>query len=104
MRFDDLAIAVADPRGAPVDVEPYEGEMIYETLDLTQGRAVATFDAPRAGTYYVAVSGVDAGQLTVGDSFAGRALPDVLTGLGIAVLGVVVGLALWLVTFIKRPH
>jgi len=104
VRLDDLTIAVADPAGAPVEVNPYEGEMIYEALDGTHGRAVATFNATRAGAYEVAVSGVDTGQLTVGDSVAGRALPRVLTGLGIAGLALIAGFVLWLTTFISRSN
>jgi hypothetical protein len=83
IRFNELTIAVTDPAGSPVDVSQYEGEMIYETGDLTQGRAVATFDASERGSYKIAVSGVDSGQLVVGESFSGRALPGVLAGLAI---------------------
>ena len=78
--------------------------MIYEDLDGTHGRAVATFNANRAGTYVVEVSGVDTGQLTVGDSVAGRALPGALTGLGIAGLALIAGFVLWLTTFINRSN
>lgn len=100
--FNELSIAVTDPAGTPVNVSPYEGEMIYDTGDLTQGRAVATFDASEPGTYEIAVSGVDSGQLVVGESFSGRALPGLLAGLAIAGLSVTVGSLLWLRTFIKR--
>ncbi len=102
MRFDDLTIAVRDPAGSPVDVAPYRGELIYEKVDLTQGRAVATFDAQRAGIYEIQVSGVSIGRLVVGDSYARRALPGVVSGLAIAAVSVVAGLVLWLVTFDRR--
>lgn len=104
VRLNDLTIVVTDPAGTPVEVNPYEGEMIYETLDGTQGRAVATFNANRAGGFEVEVSGVATGQLTVGDSVADRALPGVLAGLGIAGLALVAGFVLWLTTFINRQN
>jgi hypothetical protein len=104
IRFNELSIAVTDPAGTPVDVSPYEGEMIYETGDLTQGRAVATFDASEPGTYEIAVSGIDSGQLVVGESFSGRALPGVLAALAIAGLSVIAGSVLWLRTLIKRSQ
>ena len=104
IRFNELTIAVTDPAGTPVDVSPYEGEMIYDTGDLTQGRAVATFDASEPGTYEIAVSGVDSGQLVVGESFSSRALPGVLAGLAIAGLSVIAGFVLWLLTFIMRSQ
>lgn len=104
IRLNELTIAVTDPAGTPVDVSPYDGEMIYETVDSTQGRAVATFDASEPGTYQIAVSGVDSGQLVVGESFSSRALPGVLAGLAIAGLSVTAGFVLWLLTFIKRSQ
>ena len=103
-RFNELSIAVTDPAGAPVDVSPYDGEMIYETVDSTQGRAVATFDASEPGTYEIAVSGIDSGQLVVGESLSGHVLPGVLVGLAIVGLSVTAGFVLWLLTFIKRSY
>jgi hypothetical protein len=104
IRFNELSIAVTDPAGNPVDVSPYDGEMIYETGDLTQGRAVATFDVSEPGTYEIAVSGIDSGQLVIGESFSGRALPGVLAGLAIAGLSVTAGFILWVLNLIKRSH
>ncbi len=104
IRFDDLTIIVTDPAGSAVDVKRYEGAMIYEDLDGTQGRAVATFNANRAGTYAVEVSGVNTGQIAVGDSAARRALPGALTGLGVAGLALIAGFILWLTTFINRSN
>jgi hypothetical protein len=104
IRFNELSIAVTDPAGTPVDVSPYDGEVIYEAVDSTEGRAVATFDAPEPGTHEIAVSGIDNGQLVVGESISGRALPGVLAGLAIAGLSVTAGFVLWLLTFIKRSQ
>jgi hypothetical protein len=104
VRFDDLTIRVTATDGTAVDVSRYEGELIYETLDGTKGRAVASFTAERPGAYTVDVSGVETGHLTVGDSFSRRALPGVLTALGIAATSVIAGLVLWLITFINRSN
>ncbi|MEI8406505.1 MULTISPECIES: hypothetical protein [unclassified Kribbella] len=102
VRYDDLSITVTDPVGSPVDVTPYQGELVYEKVDLTEGRAVATFDAPSAGVYEIQVSGVSTGRLVVGDSYAHRALPGVLAGLAIAILSLVAGFILWLSAFTHR--
>ena len=56
---DDLVVSVVDPAGSTVAVAPYEGELIYETTDLTQGRAIASFDATQTGAYEIEVSGID---------------------------------------------
>jgi len=98
----DLAVTVTDPTGATVVVDPFEDELIYETADLTQGRAMATFTADQPGEFQVAMSGAANGEFTVGESFTRLALPGVLGGLAIAGLSVIAGLAIWLSTFLKR--
>jgi hypothetical protein len=100
--LDDLVVSVADPAGATVAVAPYEGELIYETTDLTLGRAIASFDATRIGAYQLEVRGIDTGQVTVGESFALLALPGVLAGLAIAGLSLVAGFVLWLYSILRR--
>ena len=69
-QFGDVTIAITDPAGTPMAVDRYEGEMIYDAPDSTQGRALATFDGAEPGVYTVVVSGVDTGRLTIGDSVA----------------------------------
>ena len=59
-----------------MEVDRYEGEMIYDAPDSTPTRVLATFDGAEPGAYTVVVSGVD----------TGRALPGVLAGLAIAEL------------------
>ena len=100
--LDDLVVAVTDPDEAAVAIAPYEGELIYETTDLTLGRAIASFDAEQIGAYEVEVSGIDTGQITVGDSVARLALPGVLAGLAIAGLSLVAGFSLWLYSILRR--
>jgi hypothetical protein len=102
VRFEDLSVRVTDPSGATVGVSPYDGVLVYETTSLTTGTAIATFTAARAGAYTVTVDGIRNGQVAIGDSFARRALPGVLTGLGIIGAGFVGALVLALVTFIRR--
>lgn len=100
--INDLAIGIIDPAGATVAIAPFEGELIYETTDLTLGRAIASFDAGQVGAYEVEVSGFDTGQITVGESYTRLALPGVLAGLAIAGLSLVAGLVLWLLAIVKR--
>jgi hypothetical protein len=100
--IDDLVVSIADPAGDTVGVAPFEGELIYETTDLTLGRAVATFDAAQIGAYEIEVNGIDTGQVTVGESFSRLALPGVLAGLAVAGLSLVAGFVLWLYSILRR--
>lgn len=100
--LEDLVVNVTDAAGTTVAIAPYGSELIYETTDQTLGRAIATFDAAQIGAYEIEVSGIDIGQVTVGESFARLALPGVLAGLVIAGLSLVGGLALWLVSALRR--
>jgi hypothetical protein len=95
-------VSIADPAGVTVAVAPFEGELIYETTDLTQGRALASFDAAQSGAYEIEVTGIDTGQVTVGESFSRLALPGILAGLAIAGLSLVAGFALWLYSMLRR--
>jgi len=100
--IDDLTVGIVDPTGATVAVAPYEGELIYETTDLILGRAIASFEATQIGAYEIEVTGIDAGQITVGVSFSRLALPGVVAGLAVAGLSLMAGFALWLVSILRR--
>ena len=100
--LDDLVVSIADPVGSTVAVAPYEGELIYETTDLILGRAIGTFNAAQTGAYQIEVTGIDTGQVTIGQSFALMALPGVLAGLAIAGFSLVAGFALWLYSILRR--
>ena len=100
--LEDLVVDITGPAGATVANAPYGGELIYETTNLTLGRAIATFDATRIGAYEIDVSGIETGQVTVGESFARLALPGVLAGLAIAAVSLVAGLVVWLVSATRR--
>jgi hypothetical protein len=100
--IDDLVVGIIAPSGASVVVASYEGELIYETTDLTLGRAIAYFDAAQIGAYEIEVSGADTGQITVGESFSLLALPGILAGPAIAGLSLVAGLAIWLIGIVRR--
>jgi hypothetical protein len=100
--LDDMVVSVVEPLGSTVAIAPYEGELIYETTDLTLGRAIASFDAAQIGDYEIEVTGIDTGHVTVGESFSRLALPGVLAGLAIAGLSLVAGVALWLFSILRR--
>lgn len=100
--LEDLVVDITDGAGANVAVAPYGSELIYETTGGSLGRAIATFDADQVGAYEVNVSGMDAGQVTVGESFARLALPGIFAGLAIAGISLAAGLALWLVSVVRR--
>lgn len=100
--LESMVLTIADPAGETVAVAPYEAELVYETTDLTLGRAIAWFDATQTGAYQIEVAGVDTGQITVGESVSRLALPGVLAGLAIAGLSLIAGLGLWLFSILKR--
>lgn len=100
--IDDLMVGIVGPGGVAVAVAPYEGELVYERTDLTLGRAVASFNAAQTGPYEIEVTGVDRGEITVGESFSRLALPGILFGLAIAVLSLVGGFAMGLLGFVRR--
>jgi hypothetical protein len=99
--IDDMVIGIIDPAGAILTIAPFEGELIYETTNLTQGRAIASFEADQSGAYEVEVSGGDRGQITIGESFSRIALPGVIAGLAIAGLSVIAGFVLWLFAIVR---
>lgn len=100
--LDDLTVGIIDPAGETVPVFSYEGELIYETTDLTLGRAIASFEASQIGAYEIEVSGVDTGQVTVGESFSRLALPGVFVGLVITGLSLVAGFVLSVFRIVRR--
>ena len=100
--IDDLVVGIDDPAGATVSVASYEGELIYETTDLTLGRAIASFEAAQIGACEIEVSGVDTGQVTVGQSFSRLALPGIFVGLAIAGLSLVACFVFWLFGIVRR--
>ena len=99
---DELAVSITDKAGSAVALAPYEGELIYDTTDLTLGRAIASFDATQIGAYQIEVTGIDTGQITVGQSVARFALPGVIGGLAIAGFSLLAGFAIWLYSILKR--
>lgn len=100
--LDHLTVGIIDPAGETVPVFSYEGELIYETTDLTLGRAIASFEASQIGAYEIEVSGVHTGQVTVGESFSRLALPGVLVGLVITGLSLVAGFVLSVLRIVRR--
>jgi len=98
----DLVVGITAPGGASVAVASYEGELIYETTDLTLGRAIASFEAAQIGAYQIDVTGIDTGQITVGESVSRLALPGILAGLAVAGLSLVAGAAIWLAGIVRR--
>lgn len=99
---DELVVSITDPAGSAVALTPFEGELIYETTDLTLGRAIASFDTNQIGAYEIEVSGVDTGQVTVGESVARLALPGIFAGLAVAGFSLLAGFGLWLYSILRR--
>jgi hypothetical protein len=100
----DLILGVTGPDDADVPLEPYDGELVYDTSGDVQGRALATFDARAAGVYEVEASGVETGRVAVGESVSRRVLTGVFGGLVIAGSSFVAGVALGVVTLVRRSR
>jgi hypothetical protein len=98
---DEMVVSITDRAGFPVALASYEGELVYETTNLTLGRAIASFDATQMGAYEIEVTGIDTGEITVGESVARLALPGVLGGLAIAGFSLLAGFAIWLYSILK---
>jgi hypothetical protein len=102
VRYDNLTIAVTNPAGTPVRVARHDGEAILDTLGLTRGRPMATFNATSPGTYQIALSGVDTGQFAVGDTLWHRTAPETLARIVLGGLSIAAAFALWHLTLIRR--
>ncbi len=69
--------------------------MMFQTLGLVRGRALATFNATKATDYRITVTGVDTGHFVVTPSVSRRTLPGVLAGLVLACLSIAAAFLLW---------
>lgn len=101
--LDDLTITIADPAGAPVPIDRYGNQLIYETPDLTRGTAVATFSPQLTGPYRIAVTGAE-GRIAIGSSLVRLGLPPILATFGIVGTTMAAGAAIGLVTLLKRSR
>lgn len=97
----DLGLRVTAPDGAAVATSAYRGDLRYDTASGT-GRAVATFNAPAAGTYRITATtpGHDA-TIAVGPSIAHTAAHGLIGPGLIAAAAVVLGLTCAAVPFTK---
>ena len=99
-------IVVTGPSGAPVRQAVYRGEMRYDVPAVANrvGDAVRTFEAQQAGAYRITVGAAGPGTtVAVGDDLVRGWGPHVV---GIVVLlgGVSAGLALVLITGVRRSN
>jgi hypothetical protein len=84
--LDGLGVAVTDPAGDPVAINPVEGGVLYDFTDRAVGRAVGEFQASTTGTYGLVATGDSAGAtIAVGDGLTDDVLPR-LFGAGLLLL------------------
>lgn len=97
-------IAVTDPETArPLAIETYDGSLTYSFGE--EGSAQATLTPPRAGTYRVETAGAERtpeAQVAFGRSVAGSIVRSVLGAFAIGALFTGAGVALLVVTIIRR--
>lgn len=102
-----LAVTVTDPTGAPVTVTPYTGDLRYDVPgdNSRVGRAVAEFHPDAVGTYQVrsAPAGL-VGTLAVGGDIVWDIAPHALGAGALFLLGGGAGVALLIVTGVRRAN
>jgi hypothetical protein len=99
-------LAVTGPGGAPVDLEPYDGVVIYD-FGGHDGEAVYSFTADEAGTYTVDASmlrpsqfGVDV--VAVGPGLGGGLVGNIVAAVIVGLLACVAGTVLAIVVGVRR--
>jgi hypothetical protein len=100
-------VTVTGPSGTPVPVAAYGGEMRYDVPGVTGrvGDAVATFTAAEPGSYAVTVAGAEPGTtVAVGDDIVWGWGPQVVGIVALFLGGLVAGLAIIVVTAVRRSR
>jgi hypothetical protein len=98
-----LNLRVTGPRGEPIPVQPYQGNIEYNAPSDASGHAVGTFQTITAGTYKRAVHAtaphalVAVGGSIVADAGWQAAAPTILL-----VLGLIAAAVLVVVTAVRR--
>jgi hypothetical protein len=89
--------------GEEIDVHPYDGEVTYDFGDRPL-RAQFTFEIEESGEYEVIAEGISSGATTVamGPSIAGDLVSAIVGALVIGGLGVIIGVALLIITGVRR--
>ena len=101
-----LRILVVGPDGQSVRTAAYGGSLTYN-FGGHNGTAVATFNAPAPGAYEVAIAEIGSGfaeELAVGPSFAGDLVRTLVGGFVIGGVGVLLGVAIIVVTAVRRSR
>jgi hypothetical protein len=105
--LNDVAVQVTDPAGRSIPVDPYIGDLRYDAREATGvGRAIATFDATVTGPHMITVRGVPQplGRVAVGLSVAGILAPIVFGAAAVLLIFGGGGLALMIVTAVRRSR
>jgi hypothetical protein len=101
-----LGIQMTDPQGNTVALEPYRLDLRYDAPgnDGLIGHALATFRASGTGAYRVSATGTaPAGaRIAVGESVAKNVIPTVLGIIALFLVTVGGGLALIVMTLVRR--
>ncbi len=98
-------VTVQGPSGAEVGLTAYRGEMRYDVPEVANriGDAVLTFPADQPGTYRVTVGNAEDGTtIAIGDDLVWAYAPQVVGIVALVLGGLLVGLALVVVTAIRR--
>jgi hypothetical protein len=101
----DLRFAVADAGGRPVDIDDYSGTFTLEA-DGRSSAAIATFEAPAAGSYRITAEAQapPGATLAVGRPLAKRILVIVAVGLALFFIPLVSAIVIAIVVGTRRSR
>lgn len=107
--LNDVTVGVTDPAGRAVSVDHYGADLRYDAPDAIVahvGRAIATFEATETGRYLITARGIPqpSGRVAVGPSIASIVVPTALGAVAVLLLFGGAGLALIIVTSVRRSR
>jgi hypothetical protein len=100
-----LLIRVTGPKGEPVEVSAYHGDVRYDVPGVAgrAGKAIASFQAAAAGDYRISAGpGATGGTLAIGGDVLWDVVPHLAGAAAVFVLAGGAGLTLIIVTAMRR--
>ncbi len=101
--LESLDLTVTAPDGGAVAVHPYDLVMMYE-IGGWAGTPVASFSAPKSGTYTVAAGGRSDGHVAVGSNFVRSQALDIVGALLLIAVALAAGLVIIVVVAVQRSR
>ncbi len=102
-----LGLHVTGPAGNAVKVNPYPGDLRYDSPPVNPtrvGKAIASFDATAPGNYRITASTTTGarGTIAIGNDVLWDTVPHMAGAIAVFVVGVGAGLTLIIITAVRR--